>query len=977
MPTVAQRSFASGEIAPALYARVDMVKYATGLRTCKNMLIRRSGGAENRPGTQFIGEVPFSFTKGRILPFIFNSSQTYVLEFSDKKLRIIKNGASIYDKTITITGITNSGGSNIAAQATSVGHGLTSGDLIDLNGVVGMPEVNGRRYCVVVIDADTFGLYDVNNLHPVSSVTFGTYTSGGTANRVYTIATPYAEADLATIHFIQSADVITITHNNYLQRKLTRTADSAWTLSPYTFTPGIAAPGSLVLTSQDGTHDIPGTPWGYVVTAVDKTTFEESVASSVVETGDDLTVSSDRYNLITWGAVANAGYYNVYKHTSYLGALGFIASVNGTSYTDTSPGGHPDFTNTPPVLRDPFNFIATISGITKASPGVVTATAHGFAAGEVIDISGVAGMTEVNGLVAVVTSPATDSFSLYDTSGAPIDTSGFTTYTSAGQAAGRSKYPATASYYQERLCFANLKSDPEGTYTSKSGVYQDFKVSVPTRDDDAITFKATGRQVNEIRHLVDLGVLIQLTSGGEHICKGDISGVLKPSAINRRQYSYIGSAKLQPVIVGQTAIFLQEQGSLVYDIGFDESGGLSINSDELSLDSLHLFEGYQITDWAYQKTPHSILWAVRSDGVLLGLTYVRDQKIFAWHRHYFNGTGPNTFGAIPDLVQNVCVVPENNEHVVYLTVQRYVHGEYRRYIERMYTRKNFINQPMLAFGQSSLGSAFMDSCLSFDGRNTDPLNQAISITGGTNWDENETLTLTTAGFFLASDVGKQIHVVMHDSSVLRFTVTAYTSSNVVSAKPNRTVPVADRINSTWQFGRAVKDLSGLNHLEGLKVSVLADGFVQANPNNPRYSQLTVTDGKITIPNAAVVIFVGLPKIDDIETLDIDSAQSETVVAKQKLINEVNLWLENSRGGFVGTSPPENDATDALQNLTELVPDNAEDYESPPALVTDTRKQEVAGNWNNNGRVFIRQIDPLPITINAIAPSGAIPFGNGA
>src|SRR3990172_12607873 len=95
MSTVAQRSFAGGEIAPSLYARVDVVKYATGLRTCRNFLIQRHGGAANRPGTEFITEVKDSSKVVKLIPFIFNSDQTYMLEFGDLYMRIIRNGAQV------------------------------------------------------------------------------------------------------------------------------------------------------------------------------------------------------------------------------------------------------------------------------------------------------------------------------------------------------------------------------------------------------------------------------------------------------------------------------------------------------------------------------------------------------------------------------------------------------------------------------------------------------------------------------------------------------------------------------------------------------------------------------------------------------------------------------------------------------------------------------------------------------------------
>lgn len=46
--SIIQPSFSGGEIAPSLYGRVDMAKYATALRKCRNFIVRQYGGAENR-----------------------------------------------------------------------------------------------------------------------------------------------------------------------------------------------------------------------------------------------------------------------------------------------------------------------------------------------------------------------------------------------------------------------------------------------------------------------------------------------------------------------------------------------------------------------------------------------------------------------------------------------------------------------------------------------------------------------------------------------------------------------------------------------------------------------------------------------------------------------------------------------------------------------------------------------------------------
>lgn len=90
MSSIMQKAFSGGEIAPALYSRTDISKYYTALKTCRNFYVMRHGGVTNRPGSKFIGEVKDSAKAVRLIPFVFNNSQTYMLEFGDQYMRVIK-----------------------------------------------------------------------------------------------------------------------------------------------------------------------------------------------------------------------------------------------------------------------------------------------------------------------------------------------------------------------------------------------------------------------------------------------------------------------------------------------------------------------------------------------------------------------------------------------------------------------------------------------------------------------------------------------------------------------------------------------------------------------------------------------------------------------------------------------------------------------------------------------------------------------
>ena len=97
MPQTIQRSFTSGEIAPAVRSRADLAHYSTAVALCENTIVRAQGGAYSRPGMRYVGELSDSTKQGRLIPFSFNTEQTYVLLFEHLKMRVIKDGGFVLD----------------------------------------------------------------------------------------------------------------------------------------------------------------------------------------------------------------------------------------------------------------------------------------------------------------------------------------------------------------------------------------------------------------------------------------------------------------------------------------------------------------------------------------------------------------------------------------------------------------------------------------------------------------------------------------------------------------------------------------------------------------------------------------------------------------------------------------------------------------------------------------------------------------
>jgi hypothetical protein len=866
MVTLIQRSFSGGEIAPSLYARVDTLKYATGLRTCRNNIVMRHGGCSSRPGTAFVAETKNTGYGVRLIPFVFNSTQTYVLEFGHQYMRVHRSGVQQTLTAQNITAITNA---NPCVVTYSGSDTYSAGNEVYVSGITGAigTFLNGRNFVVGTVDtgANTFTLKYMDGTN-VNSTSFGSYTSGGTIAEVYEISTPYSASDLSALNFIQSADVITLVHPTYAPRTLSRTGHTSWTLSTITFAPSMTAP------SAGGS--ISGSAGGltieYAITAVSEEDYEESLAYTF-SNGSLSAAAVSTPHTVSWTAVTGATEYNVYIKVN--GIYGLVGVAGSTSFVND--GITPDLTVTPPEARNPFS--------------------------------------------------------------------------------GTGDYPSAVAYFQQRLSFGNTTNDSETIWCSRTGYFNNFTVSSPSQADDSLQFSVVGSQVNQIKHLIELNKPIVMTSSGEWVLEGDSSGILRPTDINPKQHSYNGIGDLRPLIIGGNILYVQARGSIVRSLGFDYQVD-GYRGDDLTIFAAHMFDGYTITDWAYQQVPHSIIWAVRDDGKLLGLTYVREHQVTGWHIHDF-GTGA--------VVENVCVVPEGTEDVLYVTVTRTIDGVDKTYVERMDQRR--VDDIVDYIG--------MDSTLTYDGRNTAATTMTMTEYSSGGWLYTSTITVTaSASTFVSTDVGNEIHITSADGEVIRVEITSYVSATVVRGRPNRTVPAAMRSTAYTTWSRAVDQITGLWHIEGETVSIMGDGFVVGSPNNESYTTYTVSDGSISLEQCFSVIHIGLPFICDIETLDIDQNQGPTMVGKQKAVTEVQAFVEKSRGMFVGSEPPTDDTVDPLEGLTELKVREEEGYDATVGLSTGTVSIVIRQEWNSNGRVFVRQVDPLPLSVLSIAPSGYIPVG---
>jgi hypothetical protein len=289
------------------------------------------------------------------------------------------------------------------------------------------------------------------------------------------------------------------------------------------------------------------------------------------------------------------------------------------------------------------------------------------------------------------------------------------------------------------------------------------------------------------------------------------------------------------------------------------------------------------------------------------------------------------------------VIAEGDEDRLYVVVRRPFKspGEgtvYKRYVERMGVWKF----------ETISDAFFVDSGLSFDGTNT--TSTTMTVTGGTLWDPSEELTLTssTPQFVTgpsSTDIGDIVELDAADGQIYRLTIVSVTSATEVQVRTDKVIAESLRNSGTTAWGFCRNSFSGLDHLEYQQVSILADGA--------RHNPLVVENGAVTLSRASRKVHIGLPIEADLQTLPMTLQIDGFGQGRHKNVNRV--WLRVFRSSGVLAGPDASSLVPYKQRV-------AEPYGTPPSLMSEQIEVVLHPSWDEDGQVYIRQADPLPLTI---------------
>ena len=820
-------SFASGEVSPELYGRVDLAKYQSGLETAENFIIKPQGGAVFRPGTRFVAEVKDSTKKVRLVPFRFSTTQAYILEVGDSYTRFHKNRAQITHTGQAISGITKAN----PAVVTYVGADTyANGDRVVITGVLGMTEVNNREFTVANVNtgANTFELSGVN------SSAYTTYTSGGTISEIVELSTPWSESQLADISHAQSADVLYMAHTAKKPRKITRSSHASWSISEINFLGGPMQKGNLDAT-QPGVYASANTGSGITLTAAAPGIFSSADIGTLF-----LLEIQDISKVPPWEPqtnghavgdyVINAG--RIYRCTTVTGNL-FTGSVAPVHESGKAWDGW--------VINGGFNGNAREWEFVSYTFGVVKITAVASATSATADV-----LVTANGRKLDLPPQVCGGV-------------GNKTWRWArGEWSDTRGWPGAVAFHEQRLVFAGSSSSPHSLWGSKSADYENFTAG--DKDDDAIVYTIASNEVNAIKWLRSASPLIIGTVSQEFEATGSERGApLTPNAIRILPGTSEGSGQCQPVKAGGVILFVNKALRRIHELVYSfETDAFTAPDATLLADHL-TGPTKQILGLAWQQEPDRLMWAYRSDGMLLSLTYRPDHEVRAWARHpMWSDSVVESLAVIPS--------PDGTSDDLWMVVKRTINGQVKRYIEVM-TQPH---EPTSASDKA--GMVFVDSSLEYN-------------------------------------------------------------------------------------GAATTTISGLWHLNGVEVTILADGAAHANK--------TVSNGRITLDRSASRVQIGLPYTGTLKTLGLELQALGTIQGKKKRIPEVKVRFRNTLGGKVGPT------TDTLERIPTL---GTSVLGSSPPLFSGIKKVPVMSSFDDEagGQVVIRQDQPMAMHVLAVLPTLSVP-----
>lgn len=781
----------------------------------------------------------------------------------------------------------------------------------------------------------------------------------GSNGQPYEVVTPYSIDDVFDIHYVQSADVLTLVHPLYAPRELRRYGATDWRLEEINFGATVESPEisdvTFSATSGDSTEQNRYT-YKYVVTSIKEVDGEiqESAASDYESTTGNLYLDN-AYCKIKWSVVPGADRYRVYR--SNRGLYSYIGETDEVEFTDDNY--EPDTSITPPIYGTLFMLDGGITSVQVTNQGsgyapegrvekvadfiyfmvdgkmgaykfkididdTDAAGTGGFPDFEVVDLDG-----EGRGCTVKMDGYASYGHDHADRNGTFI--TGFTILTS-----GTGYVTPRINLYKkgtkELVGYVNLSISQDG--------YDGVRLTVSDST-------GTGAQLKAI---VSDGkvVSVSVINGG--------SGYTNPTITAR---AYRGSGATFKATLGKGGDY---PGAVCYFEQRRWFGGTYMRPNNL---------------WATKSgTESDMSYSLPSqDDDRISVRVAAREANRIRHMvplsHLILLTGASEWRVSPlnsDAITPSSMSVRPQSYVGANNVQPLVVSS-----TMIYAAERGGHLRECGYSYEAGGYVSNDVCLRaphlFDNHNI--IDMAYSkAPWPIAWSVNDNGDLIALTYVPEQQVGAFSTIQTDNGYFHSCCVVAEGDEDILYCVIERVIAgvkgyyverMTERQFSTLEqcnyldcsgsyIGEAKTEISGLTWLEGMEVSIVADGSVE--------NSQVVKNGKITLSMPANIVHVGLAYSADAQTLPVALSMQDGSFGSthQKNVRAVSLRVIDSSGIKAGST---------FDTLREYPSRSTESAGSPPNPVTDEIDIPITGKWDKSGQVCIRQDYPLPMKIVSI------------
>ena len=889
---VYQRAFNGGEVAPSMYARIDDGKYQTGLAKCTNFLVEPQGPITMRPGFAYVNKTKQQDKPPRLIPFTFSTDQTMVLEFGNKYVRFHTQGQTLM----------------------------------------------------------------------------------GSNNQPYEVSTPYSIDDVFDLHYVQSADVLTLVHPKYAPRELKRYGATDWRLEQINFASSLAAPtnvnvsqhiNSEVTNKEDYVRE-------YAVTALLADGSQES-ARSVSKAINCNPYGDGAYNTITWNAVSGAGLYRVYRNEG--GVWAFIGQTNGTSIRDENID--PDASITPPIYDTVFNQAGGITSVQVTNQG-----------------SGYTGDRGISSVPNIVYSDWDSNTGEAATPGNDVvkidpNTGEITSNEDLLDVFIPYYFPAPMIGQTGDLKLMVVDRGGNGSGAVVSGKFTPYPYSESTLDSLEILAKGKNytnprlyiyiSATRTVRAYCDLPVDADSSEVSLIVNDSTGSGAVLEAVVSNGKITAVNVINGGQNYTNPTITVVSKNGSgATFKVNVGQAGDYP--------GAVTYFE--QRRWFGGTLTRPNNLWATKS-GTESDMSYSLPSqdddriavRVAAREANRIQHMVPLAQLMLLTAAAEWRVSPLNSDAITPSSMsvrpQSYVGANNVQPLvvssTMIYAAERGGHLRECGYSYEAGGYISNDVCLRaphlFDNYNIIDMAYA-KAPWPIAWIVNDQGDLISMTYVPEQQVGafskietnngrfRSCCVVAEGDEDILYCVIeriiAGVNSFYIERMTERQYSVLDKCNfldsSGTYVGEPKEEITGLTWLEGMQVSIVADGGIE----EPQ----VVTDGKIKLQMPASIVHVGLAYNADVQTLPVALALQDGSYGSghQKNVRSVSLRVIDSSGIKAGPS---------FSDLREYPARSTESAGSPPDPITDEIDLPITGKWNKSGTVCIRQSNPLPIKIVSI------------